>query len=306
MGSTPLVSICIPTYNNAAMVADALRSVLNQTHTNLDIIVLDNHSADDTEQIVGQVALADVRIRYVRHQENIGMAGNFNAGITLARGEFIMVLCADDILEPDCVQELCAALSSQPEAVLVSCGRLMISVDLKPLGVVRARARREMVEGKLLIRECFVWGNRMGEPSAVMFRREACGRGFNGDYHQLIDMEMWFHLLEKGAAIFLPQPLSRIRRHGGQWTQTNIKNGRLIEDKQRMFRLVAPTLADSLSTQEKILWDVHMASSVIRWRSAGGTVDVRKIAEVFFRPAFNGALLIVKFAGLLIWFFKKK
>ena len=278
------------------MIADALRSVLGQTYSNLEILVFDNHSTDETERVVNELASSDPRVRYVRHAENIGMAANFNACLFAARGEFIQMLCADDILEPECVTELSTALRAQPSAVLACCGRALVDADLQPLRVVRARSVREVVEGVALIRECFAWGNRIGEPSAVMFRRQAGDRGFNADYPQLVDMEMWFYLLRKGAAVILPEVLCLVRRHGQQFSQTNICNGRIVEDKQKLFRQMLSSVVDSLSIHEKVLWDARMASSIVRVRRAGARVDASRISEVFYRPVFRCVVFFLSLA----------
>lgn len=294
--ASTIVSVCIPTYNNATMIEDALRSVLAQTYPNLEVLVLDNHSTDETERLVHEIALSDSRVRYVRHAKNIGMAGNFNACLTMARGEFIQVLCADDILESGCVKELSTALRAHPEAVLACCGRTLVDANLQPLRVVRARSGREVVDGSVLIRECFAWGNRIGEPSAVMFRREAGGRGFNADYPQLVDMEMWFYLLTKGAAVFLPDLLCRVRRHGQQFSQTNICNGRIVEDKQKLFRQMMSSFGAALSIHEKVLWDARMASSIVRVRLTGGNVNPASIREVFYRPILHCVVFFLSVA----------
>src|SRR5438477_1259628 len=91
----PSVSICIPTFNDAAVVGDALRSALRQEYPRLEIIVIDNNSTDQTGEVVAGIAAGDNRFRYSRNSENIGMARNFNACIAAAIGEYVLILCAD-------------------------------------------------------------------------------------------------------------------------------------------------------------------------------------------------------------------
>jgi len=287
----PFVSICIPTYNHGHVVADALLSALAQSYGSLEILVLDNHSTDDTERVVRETASGDTRVRYVRHAENIGMAGNFSACITMARGEFVQILCADDTLEPGCAQALATALHDNPQAVLAACGRTLTDGMLNPLRTVRPRSRREVVEGPALVRECFVWGNRIGDPCAVMFRREAGRRGFNPEYSQLIDLEMWLHLLANGGAVLLPEPLCRVRRHAQQTTQSNIRSGRIVEERRRLFRQFRSGLRPSLSAWEKVLWDARMAHCIARAGASGKSVDPGRIGEVFNPSLFLHLLL---------------
>src|SRR6202021_2760472 len=72
------VSICIPTFNSAGMLADAIQSALKQTYEHLDVLVVDNCSTDETELIVKNFMSRDPRLRYLKQARNIGMPGNFN------------------------------------------------------------------------------------------------------------------------------------------------------------------------------------------------------------------------------------
>ena len=283
----PLVTLCIPTHNDAAVVGDALRSALAQDYVPLEILVLDNCSADDTPDVVRRAVAGDPRVRHVRHDHDLGMAGNFSAGVTMARGDLVLVLCADDFLEPGCVSALAGAIRRHPSAVLAACARTWTDEALRPLRVLRARDREAEVPGPELVRECFARGNVVGEPSAVMFRRAAAAGGFSTEYNQAIDLEMWFRLLAAGSAVLLPEALCRVRQHGAQATQANIRSGRLIEDKRRLFRQFASGPAAGIGVSGRLMWDARMASSLGRMRGAGGTPpEAISVNEVFFRRLF--------------------
>ena len=289
--ASSLVSVGIPAYNHARVVGDALRSAMAQSYKNLEILVVDNHSEDQTDRVVADIAAGDPRVRYVRHAENLGMARNFSACISLAKGEFVQILCADDVLDPGCAAALANALRSNPEAVLAACGRILTDENLKPVRVVRARTRREVVPGLALLRECFSYSNLIGEPTAVMFRRAAASRGFHPDYSQAVDLEMWMHLLTHGAAILLPEPLCRIRRHAAQASHENVRSGRVVEDKQRLFRDYGPALSGELSLTEKLMWDARMALSIQRVQAAGRRLNVSDPTEIFFPGLFRRVML---------------
>ena len=297
MNGSALVSICIPTHDDALVVADAIRSARAQSYAALEIVVLDNASSDGTGDVVQRAAENDARVRYVRHPQDIGMAENFSACVSAARGSLVQILCADDALEPGAVQALAGALASHPRAALAACGRMLCDAGLRPLRVARARASLAEVPGVELMRECFARGNRIGEPSAVMFRRDAGLRGFNSAYSQLVDLEMWFHLLASGAAVLLPDALCRVRQHAGQMTAANIRSARLLEDKQRFFRQFAPRISPMLSGLDRLAWDLRMASSVARVRRAGVSGEVPLPAEVFHPALFRTLLLPAVAAG---------
>lgn len=287
----PLVSICIPAYNSADVVEDALCSAMGQTYGPLEIVVIDNSSSDQTTAVVNARAAGDPRVRLVRHAENIGMARNFSACISEAAGELVLILCADDVLEKGCIYELSAAMRDYPDAVLAACSRTFTDEGLNPLRVRRARSSKQAVDGRRLMRECLVWGNRIGEPSAVLFRRAAAGRGFDPEYNQAVDLEMWLHLLENGPAVLLPQALCKIRQHAAQATRANLRSGRVIADKQKLFCRYAPGLDGVLTPVEKLIWDARMASSLIRAAQPGRSGGICRINELYY-PRFWRTLLV--------------
>jgi glycosyltransferase involved in cell wall biosynthesis len=286
MNSPPLVSVCIPTYNHARVIGDALRSATEQSYRNLEILIVDNHSDDDTEQVVAGFAGGDPRVRYVRNPENIGMARNFSACVALARGEYIKMICADDTLEPGCVGAMVDAMEGHSDIVLVGCARRLADERMAIFKVVGARKGFAQIGGQAMIKECFSLGNRIGEPSAVMFKRADAQRGFDGRYSQLVDLEMWLHLLQKGDFAFLPEPLCSIRQHPDQATRVNLRHGRIVEDKSLLFRDFAPALAGSMNLVQKALWDGRMALSLAHARLAGNRVEPRAVREIFFPGIF--------------------
>lgn len=296
-----LVSVCIPTYNHARVLGDALRSAVEQTYGNLEILVLDNASADDTASVVKALSSRDARLRYLRHPENIGMVRNFNACIEQAKGDYVKFLCADDALEPECVERMVQVMSAHPQVSLVSCARRMVGGDLRPMGMARYARRFLLTDGAAAIRRCFFRGNAIGEPTAVMFRRRDAAGGFDDAYRQLMDLEMWFRLLRRGAFAFLPEPLCKIRQHTNQATQNNLRSGTVLGDKRRLFHEFLIDAGQRASLAEKVLWDARMAVTVCRTRKAGHEVRPEGVAKVFFPRLFP--VLTYPLASALWWLF---
>ncbi len=101
--SNPLVTIGIPTYNSGdRYLLQAVESGLAQTYPNLEIVVSDNASTDQTEELINN--FADSRIRYFKHEQNIGLKNNFNFCVEQARGDYFVLLCDDDSIDPDLIQ----------------------------------------------------------------------------------------------------------------------------------------------------------------------------------------------------------
>jgi len=116
----PLVSICIPTYNRAQQLARALESAINQDYRNLEIIVSDNASTDETAGVVAEHVKQDRRVRHIRKASNVGLTANFNESIRLASGTYRMWLADDDWLDSNFVGSAVSALIADPDSVMVT------------------------------------------------------------------------------------------------------------------------------------------------------------------------------------------
>jgi glycosyltransferase involved in cell wall biosynthesis len=109
---TPLVSICIPNYNNAQHVSDAIDSALNQTYPNIEVIIVDNCSEDNSWEIV--TSYGD-KLRSYRNQRNMGMVVNFRLALQYAKGHYVTLLCSDDILFIETIDRMVEMLESNPD-----------------------------------------------------------------------------------------------------------------------------------------------------------------------------------------------
>jgi glycosyltransferase involved in cell wall biosynthesis len=118
MTPAPRVSVGVPVYNGERFLALTLDSLLAQTYRDFEIIIGDNASTDRTEEICRAYAAQDARVRYVRHEQNLGLARNYMRLVDLARGEFFRWAAADDLSAPEALGACVAALDREPLAVL--------------------------------------------------------------------------------------------------------------------------------------------------------------------------------------------
>lgn len=292
MATAPLVSVCIPTFDHAHFLPEALASAQAQTYPHLEIVVTDNCSTDATAGIIAAAMQRDPRIRHVRHPANLGMARNFTSCITEARGEYVKLLCDDDRLAPDCVSQLVDLMTTRPGVAIAGCARQFTDLQWRPVRVLgAAREQITVVPGETMRVECFVWGNRIGEPTAVLFRRADALRGFSEEYSQLVDLEMWCHLLLGGAFAYTPAVLCSVRLHDNQTTAANLRSGRVVEDKRRLFRDLVPGLRPSLGLVNQLMWDARFALSAVRVREAGGASTIADAAGAVFHPWLYAAIV---------------
>ena len=282
----PRVSVCIPAYNHARFLAAAIESALAQTYGDLEVIVCDNASNDDTADIVRSIVAGDQRVRYERALRHVGMAENFNRAISLARGTFVKLLCSDDVLEPECVERLLRALE-HADAVLAGCARRFMDESLRStLTIGRFSGRNWAGPGTEAARRVFYHGNVIGEPTAVIFRRSAFER-FEARYSQLVDLDVWLRMLERGRFAFVAEPLCRIRMHAGQATGESVSSSALSKDKRQLFRDYARRAHMRGSLAERLLWDFRFAWSARREPGMGAANDN---ADALFYPALWRAM----------------
>jgi glycosyltransferase involved in cell wall biosynthesis len=136
----PTVTFVVPCYNLAHLLGDCVRSILGQTFQNFEILVMDDCSPDHTAEVAS--SFADPRVRYHRNQPNIGHLRNYNEGIALARGQYVWLISADDMLRrPYVLERYVALLDAHPEVGYVFCpavtlwnGREMGTLQYSNLG----------------------------------------------------------------------------------------------------------------------------------------------------------------------------
>lgn len=224
----PAVSVLIPTYNYARYLPEAIDSVLAQDFDDIEVIIADDASSDNTAEICEAYVSKDPRVRFIRHSQNLGMVENWNWCLRQARGRYIKYMLADDkFIQPYALRRLVEALEESPHASLATSARALMDSDSKITGVWNPLGLRTRVfPADKLLRKCLIRGvNLVGEPTAVLFRRTDAERGFNVSFRQLVDLEMWLHLLQTGDLAYLTEPLCGFRQHAGQQTAINREAG---------------------------------------------------------------------------------
>jgi glycosyltransferase involved in cell wall biosynthesis len=221
--SPPLVSVCIPTYRGGVYLAAAIESVLKQTLTDLELIVIDDQSPDDTEAIVR--GFDDPRLRYVRNERNLGPQGNWNRCLELATGQYFKLLPHDDLLDERCLERQVGALEADAaeRLALVFSSRHVLGPEGQKLTWRGYAGQRSdaVLDSKVLVRACIRGGtNLIGEPGAVLFRRSLGLRTgpFDASNPYVIDLDYWFRLLAHGDACYLAAPLASFRVSRQQWS----------------------------------------------------------------------------------------
>lgn len=245
--TTPTVSVCIPTYNGGAYIERTIRSVLAQTFPDFELVVCDDGSTDDTLERVGRID--DARIRVVASGERAGAAANFQRAVGHAQGEYVKLLCQDDLIYADCLETQVAALRAGAEAGVVMVAAQRDIVDDDDRVIYRGRGWRGaagVVSGSWAMRANVRAGtNLIGEPSAVLLVREvfAAAGGFDPSQAYMIDLDAWMRVLDRGDLSYVPRPLCTFRVSDSSWSaQLARQQARQARDVLRALHATHPTV----------------------------------------------------------------
>lgn len=219
MEKAPKVSVLIPTYNYAFCLDETLQSVLSQTFQDFELIIIDDGSKDNTDEVM-QKYLSDPRISYYKNEVNLGLVGNWNKCLSYAKGEYIKFLCADDKFRSDLLEKFVDVMEKYPNVSLVVCNKTMFGKS----SVTVELPFSNLHKGIDIIYHTLSTKGWLGEPSSVMFRKSNLDLGpFKVGLLWLPDWEMWIRQLTAGDCYIIPEPLVYIRNHGQQLTKKVMK-----------------------------------------------------------------------------------
>lgn len=123
--NTLFISVCVTTYNRPHLISDCIQSILDQSYENFELIITDNSENNDTKKIVDD--FADSRIRYFKHEKNVGLAKNMIKAVSMASGDFFTWLGDDDRMLPGSLEKRIHLLNKYPDLNIVGCGYSMTS-----------------------------------------------------------------------------------------------------------------------------------------------------------------------------------
>ncbi len=215
----PLVSVGLPVFDGEAFLEDAIRSALEQTLGDLELILCDNASSDRTAEICCDHAARDPRVRYFRNPRNLGAAANYNLAFSHARGRYFKWLAHDDCMLPSFLAKTSRVLEERPQAVL--CNAVVSYIDSAgtQLGLYDSRLSGA---DSFSPSARFAWMVLRSHTCADFFgliRRESLrGSLLHGNFHGA-DRALLAQLALRGRMVQLPAPLLAIREHPNRYTR---------------------------------------------------------------------------------------
>lgn len=216
---SPIVSIVVPAYNNADYIEETMRSILAQTYPRLEVIVADHESTDQTWELL-QPFGSDPRVTLLRTEAGGGARANWNRVSAAATGEFLKLVCGDDLIDPRIIERQVSVM--EDGVVLAATSRTIVDASGQPIlnsrGIGRLTGRRS---GAAAIRATVRSGtNLFGEPACVLVRRETLSSvGFwAAGEEYLIDEATYVSVLRHGDFVGLNEPLATFRVNARQWS----------------------------------------------------------------------------------------
>ncbi|WP_458189240.1 glycosyltransferase family 2 protein [Haladaptatus sp. NG-WS-4] len=213
MEGGPAVSVVIPTYNREDTLGDAIDSVLGQTYTDFELIIVDDGSTDNTENAVK--GYNDPRLRYVVHEQNMGVSEARNSGIRASNGDYIAFLDSDDRWRPNKLQRQIAALEQKSEEWIAAyCGfsynkkSLMQRLKYHVFNHLFQTSSKKR-GGAELIKEILTLNLRIGSGSTLIIKRSAITEldGFDQELDIHEDWDLIIRLLQHGKLEYVEEDL---------------------------------------------------------------------------------------------------
>ena len=219
----PLVSVIVPNYNHEKYLPERLRSITGQTYENMEIILLDDASTDDSWAILQKFASNEKRARFVPNEQNSGSTfKQWRKGLSQARGKYVWLAESDDTAEPAFLETLVGKLEANPGLSLAYCQVQMMSLDGEKLGTPEEpwlseidplRWNTDFVnDGIDEIRRSLLVKNTILNASGVVFRNaEGIADLVDDSMRLCADWLFWVRLLQRGGVAYIAKPLSQWR-----------------------------------------------------------------------------------------------
>lgn len=218
MSEDSLISIAMSTYNGERFIREQIDSILEQTYSNLELIITDDGSSDKTVEIIQQYQKNDKRIKLYQNETNLGFVKNFGKAISLCEGDYIALADQDDMWKKD---KLKVFLANIGENVLIYSDSLVIDEYSSNLGKEYIRPKRDLVSGAN--NRAFLLGNCVSG-NTMMFTKELLKYILPIENISFHDRWIVFVASTYGSITFTEEPMTYYRRYSEQITKKRVKD----------------------------------------------------------------------------------
>ncbi len=250
--SNPLVTVCIPTYNSSAFIKQTVETILKQTYKNIIVKVIDNCSTDDTRDIVESID--DERVVLIKNETNVGMTGNFNKCLDYAEGKYLQIICSDDKIANNCIEEKVKAFENNADCSLVFSATEVRDENEKILMKRNPFHNDKKINGLRMFKKAFRNHNLYGEPSNVMMKVDCIKEAgyFDPKMYYAVDWEYWSRFSLTGNVYYINKPLAYF------YIRNTSETGMLLNKKEEIVNddKLFVDICKSNSKMKVDFWDV--------------------------------------------------
>ena len=240
---TPKITVLMPVYNSTKYVNKAVKSVLEQSFSNFELLIIDDASTDDTPKILKELAKQDKRIRVIRNDKNLHIGGSLNKGINYAKAEVIARMDSDDIAHIDRLKKQYDLIMSNKNIGVVGSDILLIDADGNEVSYRPYRTKSKDLKSTLFRYSPFAHPVTMYRKSVV----KEMGL-YNPAYSPTEDVDLWFRIGKKYKFASVNEPLLKYRMLLQSHSNRNLRNLEILVLKIRIKAILeygyTPTLYD--------------------------------------------------------------
>ncbi|MCR9079546.1 MAG: glycosyltransferase [Hyphomonadaceae bacterium] len=268
------IDVVVPCYNYAHFLKDCVASILSQRDVEVRVLILDDASPDNTQQIGEALAASDPRVTYQKNKQNLGLIGTANRGLLdWAQADYALLLSADDLLTQGSLARATALMETHKDVHLVFGRALLIddAFDRTQLPEDAGTPDYKVLQGRDFIKRNFTHGNPVASPTAVVRTRvqQALG-GYLPQFYHTSDMEMWMRFAARGPIGVIKSLQAGYRLHGASMSAPKIN--RAISDREECFetcKFVTETWCKALpEAQDWLIQMQRRMATEVYWRAA--------------------------------------
>ena len=263
-----LVTVIIPNYNYAHFLKQRIDTVLNQTYTNIEVIILDDCSSDNSRDVIEQYRNMDRIAHIIYNTCNSGSTFNqWNKGFELAKGEFIWIAEADDYADSTLLEKLVTKMSSADDIKLGFVNSYWVLPDTTFINQdYTIKEPLRIYDGRKFVRDHLLKENYIYNASMAVFRRDALAQV--GEQYMTFrscgDKLFWKKIAVQGKVLFVCEPLNYFRIHNLKVTTNSIANGLLFAEENKLFHMniTDGTIADGKTRMDIIKYFLRYIENV--------------------------------------------
>lgn len=264
-----LVSVVMPVYNGALYLKEAVDSILSQTHANLELIIVNDGSTDNSEQIIR--SYTDERIVYLKNEVNSRICVTLNRGLDIAKGKYIARMDCDDISVPERLQKQVEYMELHPSIGIVGSDIIVFGENMENR-LFLFEHDKNICKAGLLFATCFAH-------PAVMIRKSLLDEynfRYDDSYRGLEDFELWYRMSKYTELVNIPEPLLHYRKHKSQETQ-NVSP----EVANKLYEFLSYRVSEYVSLQEE---EVALVNAYSRYDwTAFSDENIYSLLSIFTR-----------------------